>query len=134
MLSQDKEGAEWKEMQLSPSTDSIALKELSFGSGYQLEVIAVNANGSSLPSMFNFTIGEQPGMCPPYSLHHTLEPVSQEIWHNLLKVQYVIIGLLSNSYKGQHITGIIPMFPGSYVPRCSNWELGAPAECWHLHH
>uniref|UniRef100_A0A671WIT5 Neural cell adhesion molecule 3 n=1 Tax=Sparus aurata TaxID=8175 RepID=A0A671WIT5_SPAAU len=57
---QDKEGAEWKEMQLSPRTDSISLKELSFGSGYQLEVIAVNTNGSSVPSMFNFTIGEQP--------------------------------------------------------------------------
>ncbi|XP_036929812.1 neural cell adhesion molecule 1 isoform X2 [Acanthopagrus latus] len=57
---QDKEGAEWKEMQLLPSTDSISLEELSFGSGYQLEVVAVNKNGSSLPSMFNFTIGEQP--------------------------------------------------------------------------
>ncbi|XP_073341004.1 neural cell adhesion molecule 1-like [Pagrus major] len=57
---QDKEGAEWKEMQLSPRTDSISLKELSFGSGYQLEVIAINTNGSSLPFTFNFTTGEQP--------------------------------------------------------------------------
>lgn len=62
MLCQDKDGNEWKEMQLSPDSDSISLKDLSFGSGYQVEVTAVNANGSSLPSQFNFTIGEEPGM------------------------------------------------------------------------
>lgn len=62
MLCQDKDGAEWKEMQLSPDSDSISLQDLSFGSDYQIEVTAVNANGSSLPSRFNFTIGEQPGM------------------------------------------------------------------------
>ncbi|XP_075869027.1 neural cell adhesion molecule 1-like [Nelusetta ayraudi] len=56
----DKDGAEWKEMQLSPDSDSISLQDLSFGSDYQVEVTAVNANGSSLPSRFNFTIGEQP--------------------------------------------------------------------------
>ena len=104
MLPQDKEGAEWKEMQLLPSTDSISLEELSFGSGYQLEVVAVNKNGSSLPSMFNFTIGEQPGMRPPNSLHHTLELISQEMWHKLLNVHYIRSGLLSNSFKGLHIT------------------------------
>lgn len=62
MLCQDKEGAEWKEMQLSPDAASLSLQDLSFGSGYQMEVTAVNANGSSIPSTFNFTIGEEPGM------------------------------------------------------------------------
>ncbi|XP_041799199.1 neural cell adhesion molecule 1 isoform X2 [Chelmon rostratus] len=57
---QNKEGAEWKEMQLPSNTDSISLQDLSFGSYYQLEVIAINANGSSVPATFNFTIGEQP--------------------------------------------------------------------------
>lgn len=65
MLSQEKEGAEWKEMQLSPDTDSVSLQDLSFGSVYQLEVTAVNANGSSIPATVNITIGEQPGMWPP---------------------------------------------------------------------
>uniref|UniRef100_A0A3Q0SD08 Neural cell adhesion molecule 3 n=1 Tax=Amphilophus citrinellus TaxID=61819 RepID=A0A3Q0SD08_AMPCI len=57
---QDKEEAEWKEMQLSPDANSVSLKDLAFGSTYQLEVAAVNANGSSIPSTFNFTIAEQP--------------------------------------------------------------------------
>lgn len=57
---QDKEDAEWKEMQLSPDANSVSLKDLAFGSTYQLEVAAVNANGSSIPSTFNFTIAEQP--------------------------------------------------------------------------
>lgn len=64
MLPQDEEQAEWKEMQLPPDTDSVSLQELSFGSGYQLEVTAVNANGSSSSATFNFTVGEQPGMHP----------------------------------------------------------------------
>ncbi|XP_030250929.1 neural cell adhesion molecule 1-like isoform X2 [Sparus aurata] len=34
---QDKEGAEWKEMQLSPTTDSISLKKLCLGSGVKTE-------------------------------------------------------------------------------------------------
>lgn len=65
---QDKDRAEWKEMQLSPSADSISLRNLSFGSDYEVEVKAVNFNGSSIPATFNFTIGEQPGTCPfiPY--------------------------------------------------------------------
>ncbi|XP_038567932.1 neural cell adhesion molecule 1 [Micropterus salmoides] len=57
---QDKEGTEWKEMQLSSNADSVSLQDLSFGSDYQLEVTAVNANGSSLPAMFNFTIADPP--------------------------------------------------------------------------
>ncbi|KAM9352827.1 neural cell adhesion molecule 1 [Symphorus nematophorus] len=57
---QNKEGTEWKEIQLPSDTDSISLKDLSFGSEYQLEVTAVNAKGSSIPAMFNFTIGEEP--------------------------------------------------------------------------
>ncbi|GAA6224424.1 neural cell adhesion molecule 1-like isoform X2 [Lates japonicus] len=57
---QDTEGAEWIEMQLSSDAASISLKDLSFGSDYQLEVTAVNANGSSIPATFNFTIAEQP--------------------------------------------------------------------------
>lgn len=61
MLCQDKNGAEWKEMQLSPDAASISLQDLSFGSGYHIEVTAVNANGSSIPSTFSFTTGE-PGM------------------------------------------------------------------------
>lgn len=74
MRSQDKEGTEWKETQLSPDADSISLQDLSFGSGYQLEVTAVNANGSSIPATFNFTIAEQPGMWPPapYTIHFSL--------------------------------------------------------------
>lgn len=67
---QDKDRAEWKEMQLSPSADSISLRNLSFGSDYEVEVKAVNFNGSSIPATFNFTIGEQPGTCPfiPYRI------------------------------------------------------------------
>ncbi|KAM9852400.1 neural cell adhesion molecule 1 isoform 2-T2 [Aulostomus maculatus] len=57
---QSKEGAEWKKKQLSPSTDTVVLSELSYGSEYQLEVTAVNINGSSLPATFNFTIADQP--------------------------------------------------------------------------
>ncbi|XP_023266302.1 neural cell adhesion molecule 1-like [Seriola lalandi dorsalis] len=57
---QDTEGAEWKEMKLSSDSDAVSLQDLSFGSDYQLEVIAVNANGSSIPATFNFTIAEQP--------------------------------------------------------------------------
>ncbi|XP_029307941.1 neural cell adhesion molecule 1 isoform X2 [Cottoperca gobio] len=57
---QDKEETEWKEKQLSSDADSVALRDLSYGSDYQLEIIAVNANGSSLPAAFNFTIAEQP--------------------------------------------------------------------------
>ncbi|XP_072317320.1 neural cell adhesion molecule 1 [Eucyclogobius newberryi] len=57
---QDTEAAEWKEIQLSKNADSVFLQNLSFGSDYDLEVMAVNANGSSLPSRFNFTIAERP--------------------------------------------------------------------------
>lgn len=56
---QDKEETEWTEMQLPSDADSISLKDLSFGSDYQLEVTAINANGTSLPAMFNFTIAEE---------------------------------------------------------------------------
>ncbi|KAM8734058.1 neural cell adhesion molecule 1-B-like isoform 1-T1 [Acanthopagrus schlegelii] len=56
---QDK-GAEWTEMQLSPSTDSISLKELCSGSGNQPEVKAVSDHVSSPPTTFNFTDEEQP--------------------------------------------------------------------------
>ncbi|XP_062254361.1 neural cell adhesion molecule 1 isoform X2 [Platichthys flesus] len=57
---QDKEGAEWTEMKLPSNTDTISLKDLSFGSDYQLEVTAVNTNGSSIPATMNFTIAEKP--------------------------------------------------------------------------
>ncbi|XP_057689188.1 neural cell adhesion molecule 1 [Corythoichthys intestinalis] len=57
---EDKDSAKWKEKQLSSSTDSVTLIDLTFGSDYQLEVIAVNANGTSLPAKFNFTIAEKP--------------------------------------------------------------------------
>ena len=62
MLSQDKEGTEWKDEQLPSNADSISLKDLSYGSDYQLDVKAVNANGSSISARFNFTIAEKPGM------------------------------------------------------------------------
>ncbi|XP_030014772.1 neural cell adhesion molecule 1 isoform X1 [Sphaeramia orbicularis] len=57
---QDKEAAEWTELRLSKDADSILLPNLSFGSDYHLEVTAVNANGSSVPASFNFTIAERP--------------------------------------------------------------------------
>ncbi|KAI9520297.1 hypothetical protein NQZ68_018604 [Dissostichus eleginoides] len=56
----DKEETEWKEKQLLRGADSVTLRDLSYGSDYELEVIAVNTNGSSLPARFNFTIAEQP--------------------------------------------------------------------------
>lgn len=61
-FSQNKEAAEWKENQLSSDADAITLQDLSFSSDYQLEVKAINANGSSIPATFNFTIGAQPCM------------------------------------------------------------------------
>lgn len=68
--SQDKDSAEWKEMQLPPSADSISLQDLPFGSSYEVEIRAVNINGSSIPTTFNFTIGERPGKhpCIPYCI------------------------------------------------------------------
>lgn len=57
---QDKEETDWKEMQLPSNADSVSLKDLAFGSDYQLEVTAVNTNGSSFPATFNFTIAAQP--------------------------------------------------------------------------
>lgn len=70
LLSQHKEGAEWKKVQLSSNAGSIYLENLAFGSSYQLEVRAINANGSSIPATLNFTTGERPGMCP-FTLHTT---------------------------------------------------------------
>ncbi|TKS81743.1 Neural cell adhesion molecule 1 [Collichthys lucidus] len=55
-----KEGAEWKKVQLSSNAGSIYLENLAFGSSYQLEVRAFNANGSSIPATLNFTTGERP--------------------------------------------------------------------------
>ncbi|XP_054477052.1 neural cell adhesion molecule 1 isoform X2 [Anoplopoma fimbria] len=57
---QDKEGTEWKEMELPSNADSVSLKDLSYDSDYQLQVSSVNPNGSSIPAMFNFTIADQP--------------------------------------------------------------------------
>ncbi|XP_074539291.1 neural cell adhesion molecule 1 [Halichoeres trimaculatus] len=57
---QDKDGAEWKEKQLPSNSNSISLQDLSYSSKYELEVTAVNANGSSIPTLFNFTIAPQP--------------------------------------------------------------------------
>ncbi|XP_017265335.1 neural cell adhesion molecule 1 isoform X2 [Kryptolebias marmoratus] len=57
---QETEGSEWKESELPSDADAVSLKDLAYGSDYQLEVKAVNANGSSLPAVFNFTIAEQP--------------------------------------------------------------------------
>ncbi|XP_037532353.1 neural cell adhesion molecule 1 [Nematolebias whitei] len=57
---QDTEGSKWKESELPSDAEAVSLKDLAYGSDYQLEVKAVNANGSSLPAKFNFTIAEQP--------------------------------------------------------------------------
>ncbi|XP_061572341.1 neural cell adhesion molecule 1 [Cololabis saira] len=54
------EESEWTEMTLPPEATSVDLKDLSFASGYQLEISAVNANGSSMPATFDFTIAEMP--------------------------------------------------------------------------
>lgn len=65
-FTQDTEGSEWKESELPSDAEAVSLKDLAYGSDYQLEVKAVNANGSSLPAKFNFTIAEQPGMTTFY--------------------------------------------------------------------
>ncbi|XP_034031216.1 neural cell adhesion molecule 1 isoform X2 [Thalassophryne amazonica] len=57
---EDNADAEWKEQQVSSDADSVFLPDLSFGSDYQLELIAVNVNGSSVPAKFNFTVPPQP--------------------------------------------------------------------------
>ncbi|XP_014879596.1 neural cell adhesion molecule 1-like isoform X2 [Poecilia latipinna] len=57
---QDTEESERKTLRLPSDANTVSLKDLSFGSDYHLEVRAVNANGSSIPAMFNFTIAEQP--------------------------------------------------------------------------
>ncbi|XP_047191993.1 neural cell adhesion molecule 1 isoform X1 [Scophthalmus maximus] len=62
---EDKEGAEWKELELPSSADTVSLRDLSFGSNYQLEVTAGNSNGSSMPATMNFTIAEKPRTSPP---------------------------------------------------------------------
>ncbi|KAK5862658.1 hypothetical protein PBY51_018028 [Eleginops maclovinus] len=56
----DKEETQWKQKQMLPDADSVTLRDLSYGADYELQVVAVNANGSSLPAMFNFTVAEQP--------------------------------------------------------------------------
>lgn len=58
--------SEWVEMELPSDADSINLKDLTFGSGYQLEIMAINANGSSMPATLNFTIAELPGTLSPF--------------------------------------------------------------------
>ncbi|XP_049902461.1 neural cell adhesion molecule 1 isoform X1 [Epinephelus moara] len=57
---QDKEGIEWKNEELPSEADSVSLQDLSYGSDYYLELKAINANGSSIPARFNFTIAAQP--------------------------------------------------------------------------
>ncbi|XP_028326815.1 neural cell adhesion molecule 1 [Gouania willdenowi] len=52
--------AEWKEVQLPPTANNVSLKDLSFGSNYQVEVTAINANGSSEPVKVNFTTADKP--------------------------------------------------------------------------
>lgn len=61
LFNQDTEEAQWKDMQLPANADSVTLKDLSYGSNYQLEVTAVNSNGSSIPTKFSFSIADQPG-------------------------------------------------------------------------
>ncbi|XP_024917580.1 neural cell adhesion molecule 1 isoform X2 [Cynoglossus semilaevis] len=57
---QDKEGAELKEQRLPSTADSVALQDLAFGSDYKLQVVSVNANGSSMPVIMDFSIAEKP--------------------------------------------------------------------------
>lgn len=70
-FNQDTEGSEWKESELPSDADAVSLKDLVYGSDYQLEVKAVNSNGSSLPAKFNFTIAEQSGKVPFYYISFT---------------------------------------------------------------
>ncbi|CAK6954324.1 neural cell adhesion molecule 1 [Scomber scombrus] len=58
---QDKDGAEWIEEELPSNACNVSLKALSFSTKYQLEVTAVNANGSSIPAKLNFATGAQGG-------------------------------------------------------------------------
>ncbi|XP_049585295.1 neural cell adhesion molecule 1 isoform X1 [Syngnathus scovelli] len=57
---EDNDKAEWKEKRLSADVKSVGLTELAFGSDYQLEIVSVNANGSSVPATFNFTTAAKP--------------------------------------------------------------------------
>lgn len=74
LFNQDKEKSEWKEMQLAPYVNSVFLRDLIFGSDYHLEIRAVNANGSSIPATFNFTIAEEPGMSLLLPSPHLFKP------------------------------------------------------------
>ncbi|CAL8248488.1 unnamed protein product [Lota lota] len=56
---QEKEGAKWKEEQRPADTSIISLSDLSFGEDYRMEVMAVNANGSSSPAKLSFTAPKQ---------------------------------------------------------------------------
>ncbi|KAG7266642.1 hypothetical protein CRUP_032320, partial [Coryphaenoides rupestris] len=56
---QENEGAEWKEKNL-PVAASVQLSDLSFGADYRVEVMAVNANGSSSPASLKVTVPPQP--------------------------------------------------------------------------
>ncbi|KAM4633821.1 neural cell adhesion molecule 1 [Polymixia lowei] len=53
---QDKKKDGWKQKQLPPDATSLVLTDLSFGSDYHLEVVAVNMNGSSNAAVLNFTV------------------------------------------------------------------------------
>ncbi|KAM9805791.1 neural cell adhesion molecule 1 isoform 1-T1 [Syngnathus typhle] len=57
---EDNDRAEWKEKRLSADVNSVGLTGLTFGSDYQLEIVSVNANGSSVPATFNFTTAAKP--------------------------------------------------------------------------
>ncbi|KAI4893836.1 hypothetical protein NFI96_020825, partial [Prochilodus magdalenae] len=52
----DKEGENWKEKEIAANMTMIQLQNLQYNSDYQMEVFALNINGSSFPAALNFTI------------------------------------------------------------------------------
>ncbi|KAG9335413.1 hypothetical protein JZ751_004735 [Albula glossodonta] len=54
----DVDGEDWKQMQVPSNATGIELSGLHYNSSYQMEVTAVNLNGSSSPTPFRFSVPE----------------------------------------------------------------------------
>ncbi|KAG7469011.1 hypothetical protein MATL_G00124300 [Megalops atlanticus] len=52
----DKDGKDWQDMQLLSNATAVQLSNLQHSTSYQLQVMAVNANGTSRPALLNFTM------------------------------------------------------------------------------
>ncbi|XP_036394848.1 neural cell adhesion molecule 1 isoform X2 [Megalops cyprinoides] len=52
----DQDGKDWQEMQLLSNATALQLSNLQHSTSYQLQVMAVNANGTSRPAQLNFTM------------------------------------------------------------------------------